>query len=217
MPYLDCEVCDEAFYAKPSRLKRGSSTRYCSMDCRHLAEKTDRFIRSDGYASVKDDDGKWILEHRQLMERHIGRKLDTREHVHHKNGVKDDNRLENLEVLSVEDHALLHAPSKFHSKWVPKTCEFCDEEFEKRLSEVRKTKDSYCSRVCYLEGVFWNAIPKTFHLEKGQKVRPKDLSKWNENPQAFTKRLVDRGMLSKIARGRYKSTDTYSHPNQKND
>lgn len=50
------------------------------------------------YKTTTGADGRRILVHRLKMEEHIGRPLFSDENVHHINGIRDDNRIENLEL-----------------------------------------------------------------------------------------------------------------------
>jgi hypothetical protein len=75
-----------------------------------------RRIRRDGYVLFWTAQGE-RLEHQVLMEKQLGRKLVKGEIVHHKDGNKRNNSIENLELMTQSEHAKLHAPQMHKARY----------------------------------------------------------------------------------------------------
>lgn len=96
-----CERCGKRIERKGDRYRR-----FCSSECRARQVGSKR-LSNIGYIMLKvgksypgANRAGWILEHRYVIEQSLGRSLGDNEHVHHKNGDRTDNRLENLELWS---------------------------------------------------------------------------------------------------------------------
>lgn len=63
---------------------------------------------TDPFFPMADKDH-YVYEHRLVMARHLGRCLERSEEVHHRNLDKQDNSLENLELLSKSGHMARHS------------------------------------------------------------------------------------------------------------
>lgn len=106
---IKCVNCDKQFYVPLYRVKLGKS-KYCSKSClakRHLSQFDKGFkplgLPPHKYKTITVN-GKSIRLHRHIIQEHLGRKLESWEHVHHINGDSYDNRIDNLCVLSNSDH-----------------------------------------------------------------------------------------------------------------
>jgi hypothetical protein len=60
----------------------------------------DRYVMKSGYIVIYPPGRRSMLEHRFVMEMHLGRTLADHESLHHINGVRDDNRIEYLKLWS---------------------------------------------------------------------------------------------------------------------
>lgn len=132
--YIVCRVCKKEFYESPCK----ASTRvYCSIDCRNkdgyfwknISGKnnynwkggttiTKGYVYKLAKSHPNGNKGGRVMEHRLVMEKKLGRYLTKNEEVHHINGIKTDNRIENLEIVIKKTH------------WGNVKCPLCQKTFK---------------------------------------------------------------------------------------
>lgn len=91
---------------------------------KHSKWKGGKILMSNGYMLIyspnhpnKLKTGKgYVLEHRLIMEKKLNRFLDKKEIVHHINGIRNDNRIENLVITNQNKHIAKHNKERIWKK-----------------------------------------------------------------------------------------------------
>lgn len=117
-----CETCGKQFISPlsqyPSRANRG---RFCSRRCVYSFQRganhpywrggllnNGKYLVQYAPEHPQAQSKGYVPQHRLVVEAAIGRYLEPGEDVHHRNGNKTDNRIENLVVLTHGEHSSLH-------------------------------------------------------------------------------------------------------------
>jgi len=95
--------------------------------------------------------GRYCYEHHLVWWRYAGELAVADEKViHHINGDMRDNRLENLQMVTVSEHSIIHSTGK---TYMPLVCAGCGVEFERECRNVNwkignGQRNFFCSRSC---------------------------------------------------------------------
>ncbi len=110
---IKCDECGKIFTRLKIRLK-SKKRNFCSVTCTRLhfkvnpPHKASGYWYENGYKILYLGGGKGIKEHIKIMEDSIGRKLNSNEVVHHINGSRADNRINNLQLMTKGEHSSHH-------------------------------------------------------------------------------------------------------------
>lgn len=140
-----CKECGKEFDVWPSQLHLEHCSNKCASVHKNDKIKTkdgDMRKTSNGYLQIKDSkhpyaDAKgYVMLHRWVVEQSLGRFLPPEYDVHHKNEIKTDNRLENLEIMTHSEHMSLHANKRWKERPYVRWSD------SRRVSQVEKLQDT---------------------------------------------------------------------------
>jgi hypothetical protein len=91
---------------------------------------------------------------RYLIEKHLGRKLNEDDDVHHKDGNPLNNELDNLEIISKSQHTIEH--NRRYAGDIEVVCAYCKKIFVLTIAQQKKRKQNakngspgpFCSKSC---------------------------------------------------------------------
>lgn len=139
---IKCRVCTNSFYVKKSHLRK---RRDCSRKCMGISRKGfipwnkgmklpdysadkafnwkgGKTMEKYGYVYIYAPNhphsihGRYVLEHRLVIEKSLGRILEKNEIVHHRNKIRHDNRLSNLQLMTQAEHMRHHTEERKRTK-----------------------------------------------------------------------------------------------------
>ena len=155
-----CHECGRRFYVQAFIVRSSENVgRYCSWNCsrkaiarrqiKPLAQRP-KYTSRQGYVMVPVSSGRsdgmnnHRAEHRLVMEASLGRSIESWEHVHHINGIKHDNRIENLQLMTNSEHQKIHAETP--GPRFELTCNHCGNAY--LVKPYKKDISRFCSNVC---------------------------------------------------------------------
>jgi len=113
------------------------------MKRRLISKYYEVFVPDHPMAKIIDKCG-WVMEHRYVMSEHLGGVvLTSNDVVHHKDGNRHNNDIENLELTNQSDHAKEHMDKNMFV-----VCACCGKSFHIKPSMLNKKRGKYCSREC---------------------------------------------------------------------
>lgn len=93
-----------------------------------------------------------VYMHRYVMAKHLGRHLTSNEAVHHKDEDRTNNKIDNLELLSLSEHISQHMRERYTPIFV--NCSECGKEFRCDEKRIKRSKSGrlFCSQNCLTIG-----------------------------------------------------------------
>lgn len=163
---------------------------YQSLNKERFGWKIEGIVKKDDYlyAIVKEHPNAikhgYVLLHRIIMENHLERLLNADEVVHHINGNKFDNRIENLQLTDNKKHASYHGKLQ-GKKYVLAKCPMCKKEIVRAHNKTflggYKSNHIFCSKEC----------SRQFQLKSCNGITPELEKAISENIVRIFKRFPD--------------------------